>query len=124
MRKPQKKTQIKNAQMAQKTKGENMLEFRKPTKREVTTDQTLFTMFDSKIGKYELPMMAANKLDIIRQLENLFKSPDAQKSKYFTNAEDFSLFAIGTFDKSTGKITAQELEHVANMHDIKAYCLQ
>lgn len=94
----------------------------KPKSESNNVDQTLFVMFDSKIGKYELPMMAMNKLDMIRQIENLFKSPDSNKSKYFTNAEDFSLFQCATYNRDTGLVDSDNLVHVANMHDIKAYC--
>lgn len=80
----------------------------------------VFTIFDSKAKAYEDPMFAPNHQVLIREIVNIFKGPNAFKNKFFMNAEDFSMFRIGTYSKRTGLVTPQNLEHVVNIHDLKA----
>lgn len=90
-------------------------------KNETKPDLELFTVFDSKTQSYSEPFPEVNKDAVLRDFVNAFKRPDAsQNNKYFLNAEDFSLFRLGSFSKQTGLIQAHNLEHVANLHDLKA----
>lgn len=50
----------------------------------------------------------------------MLKDPAQSKNKYLLNAEDYSIFRIGSYSKTTGIIQSQNLEHVANMHDLRA----
>lgn len=78
-----------------------------------------FTIYDSKVGVYREPILALNKHDILRQLDTLFREPD-QKAQLFTNAEDFQLFQVGSYDTLTGQITPEQPIHIANLHELKS----
>lgn len=88
--------------------------------RKPQADFEIFTIYDSKTESYDLPSFAINKNDLQRQILNMFKDAQQRNNKYLVNAEDFSVFKIGSFDKKTGKIEAHNLEHVCNMHDLRA----
>ena len=89
--------------------------------KQVQKDFDIFAMFDSKVAAYEMPMFAMNEHDMTREIMNVFKD-EAQRSKnkYYLNAEDYSLFRIGSYSKKQGKIMEQTAEHIANLHDLKA----
>lgn len=94
-----------------------MLGFPKPVKQ---IDFALFTIYDSKTQFYDRPLFAANKQTMIRDMLNFLRDPENRNNKLNVNAEDYSIFEIGTYDKSTGMLTPQNLEHVANLHDLRA----
>lgn len=85
------------------------------------SDIEFYTVFDSKAGTYAEPFPAPNKEVLIRDFANAFRKEDAPKvNRYYINAEDFSVFKIGSFDSTTGQLTAQNMEHVINLHDLRA----
>lgn len=80
-----------------------------------------FVIFDSKAQSYENPIPEVNANVLKRELLAIFQNPEnQQKNKYYRNAEDFSVFRCGSFDCTTGLITSCNLEHVVNLHDLKA----
>lgn len=80
-----------------------------------------FTIFDSKTRSYREPILAINRHDLLRQVQNMFLDPkEQQKNPLYINAEDFSIFKIGEFDKKSGVITSTKQEHIANLHEIRA----
>lgn len=83
-------------------------------------DMEIFTIYDSKSQSYEIPTFAKNKNCLIRDVINIFRDPQSNNNKFKVNAEDYSIFKIAYFDKSTGTLTTQNMEHVANMHDLRA----
>ena len=83
-------------------------------------DFELFTIYDSKTAIYDKPMFAKNKNDLVREFINFYQNPDHKQSKLVLNAEDFSLFKIGSYDSSHGVISTQNIEHVANMIDLRS----
>lgn len=83
-------------------------------------DLEVFTIFDSKSGGYDVPAFAQNKNVLMRDIVNMFNDPQQSRNKFLVNAEDYSIFKIGWYDKSTGQIESHNLEHVANMHDLRA----
>lgn len=83
-------------------------------------DMEIFTIYDSKTSSYGNPVHAPNHFDLQRQLINMFKDPSQSQNTLMTNSEDFSIFRIGTYDKKTGRIEATNLEHIVNLHDLKA----
>lgn len=94
-------------------------------KDETKIDSEIFSIYDSKVQAYGAPIFATNQHDIVRQLTNMFRDPEQQtKNQLFLNAEDFSVFKIGSYEKSTGKLFPQNPEHVANMHDLRALIQQ
>lgn len=89
-------------------------------KKEERSDLEIFTIFDSKAQLYEQPIFASNKNVLMRDFMNFLADPAQKSSRINLNAEDYAFFKIGSFDKGTGKITACNLEHVVNMHDLRA----
>lgn len=88
-------------------------------------DLEMFTIFDSKTASYEAPSIAINQHDIVRQVVNMFRDPAQARNRFLINAEDYSIFRIGTYDKKTGTIVPTKApEHVANMHDLRAVAEQ
>ena len=90
-------------------------------KKDKQVDLEFFTVFDSKAKYYEAPLMAENKDTLLRDILNNFKNPESQqKNKYYINAEDYAIYRIGYFSKVTGSIDPNNLEHIANLHDLRA----
>lgn len=90
-------------------------------KKEQQADLEFFTVYDSKSKSYAEPFPAPNRDVLLRDFANAFRKTEAsQNNKYFINAEDYSIFRIGTFDFQSGKLEAQQAEHIANLHDIRA----
>lgn len=90
-------------------------------KNESQPDMEFFTVYDSKGKCYREPFPAPNKDVVLRDFVNAFKKPNAsQENVYYLNAEDYSIFRCGTFDKNTGCMVGINLEHVANLHDLRA----
>lgn len=92
-------------------------------KNEKTPDLEFFTVYDSKSQSYAEPFPAPNKDVLLRDFLNAFRKaasdPNSQ-NKYYLNAEDYSVFNIGSFDLKTGLITPKNADHVVNLHDIRA----
>lgn len=84
-------------------------------------DLEFFTVYDSKSKTYGEPFPAMNRDVVLRDFMNAFKNPEApQNNRYYINAEDFSIFKVGSFEKRTGKLEGYNLEHVVNLHDLRA----
>lgn len=90
--------------------------------KEQQADLEFFTIFDVKIGRYwdKTPMTAINHHDMIRQIQDLFTDPQQNRNQLLTNAEDFQLFKIGAYHKSSASIIPQNPEHIANLHELKS----
>lgn len=83
-------------------------------------DYEYFTIYDSKTQSYRMPMPAINAHDMLRQIDGLFRDPQQAQNQLITNAEDFSLFKCGEYTQKTGELVGTKLEHIANLHDIRA----
>lgn len=88
-------------------------------KKEQSHDMEFFSIYDSKVGVYRDPVLAINKHDILRQVDSLFRDPNQKSNQLLTNAEDFSIFKCGAYDRKTGTITSFHPEHIANLIDLK-----
>ena len=89
--------------------------------KEQSPDLELFVVFDSKSKSYDTPLLAQNKEVLLRDILNKFREPEsASQNKFFINAEDYSLFRIGSYTKHNGALQTQELEHIVNLHDLRA----
>jgi len=62
---------------------------------------SLFMIWDEKVGIYLAPFIKINKGDAIRTMTEMVNNDQHLFGK---NSEDFSLFEVGTFDSETGKI--------------------
>lgn len=88
-------------------------------------DGEFFTVYDSKSKSYSEPFPAPNAAVLMRDFLTAFRNREAaEKNRYYQNAEDYSIFRAGSFDLKTGLIQASNLEHVANMHDLRAMVAQ
>lgn len=94
--------------MFEKLKGERLPDFE------------LFVYFDSKSKSYTRPMVSKNKEVFLRDLINMFRDPATAKDVVVVNAEDFSAYRVATYSVQTGKLDPVNLEHVANLNDIRA----
>lgn len=67
--------------------------------------QTIFTVYDSKVETYQSPFFAIHKGYALRDFEKVANDKSTSIGQY---PSDYTLFAIGTFDTSTGKINQYE----------------
>lgn len=86
-------------------------------------DFQYFVIYDTKTNHYHNPAPAINQFDAMRQLESLMKDPKEASNHIVSNAEDFQLFKVGSYDRKSGIIKAHQPEHVVNLHEIKAAVL-
>lgn len=89
-------------------------------KNETKPELELYTVYDSVSQTYDVPAFSPNRHVLIRDVVNMLKDPAQAKNKYVTNAEDYTIFLIGSFDKTSGEIKGQSLERVAYMHELKS----
>lgn len=87
-------------------------------------DSEFFTIYDSKTKNYREPALATNRFDLIRQFQNMMLDPQQAKNPYLINAEDYSIFKVGEFDRRTGAIKSTPHEHIVNLHDLRAVAQQ
>lgn len=80
----------------------------------------VFVTFDSKAKAYDLPVFVPGKEVLMRDIINLMNNPQHQTAVRVQNAEDFSLFKIGTYDLKTSKLDYHAPEHIANFHELRA----
>lgn len=64
-------------------------------------DLKVFVMFDTKTESYGDPMHAVNEHDLIRQLVAGMEK-DPKNHRLYMNAEDFTLFEIGKYNRKEG----------------------
>lgn len=89
--------------------------------KEETPDSQVFAYYDSKSGSYGKPILTMNKETLIRDVSNLMRDPNEQaRSQLWLNAEDFSIFRIGTYNSRTGEILPVKMEHIVNLHDLRS----
>lgn len=84
------------------------------------SDLEFFAIYDSKTESYREPMLAQNRLDMIRSLESLFRDDRQASNPLVTNSEDFSLFKVGEYDRKTGLIVSTNHEHIINFHELRS----
>lgn len=89
-------------------------------KSKKNSDLEFFTIYDSKTESYREPMLAMNRLDMIRSLEGLFRDSRQVTNQLVTNSEDFALFKVGEFDRKTGLIVSTNHEHIINLHELRS----
>lgn len=90
------------------------------TKKEINSDIEIFTVYDSKVESYDFPIFAQSKAALIRDILNIFGDPQQKNNKHLVNAEDFSVFKIGSYSKKEGKLHTHQPEHVVNLHELRS----
>jgi hypothetical protein len=77
----------------------------------------MFTVYDVKAEAYLVPFFARTRGEATRMFANSANDPNHQ---FFTNGEDFSLYALGEYDDSDGSIEAlAEPEFIAKAIHLK-----
>jgi hypothetical protein len=89
-------------------------------KNKPNPDLEVFAIYDSKVEAYGDPKFAINQHDFIRGILNMFKDPANAQNQFFLNAEDFSLFKIGSYTRKTGTFVPQQPTHCVNLHELRA----
>lgn len=74
----------------------------------------LFTILDGKAEAYLRPFTSQTRATAMREVSVGLKN-DQTMTQY---AVDFSVWEIGTFDITSGRITAQEPYHVCQITDL------
>lgn len=78
----------------------------------------IFTLFDSKVSAYTTPFFCRSKGEAVRQLTDAMARQDTMLSLH---PEDFTLFELGDFDESNGKIVCHgQLVSIGNALEWKA----
>lgn len=83
-------------------------------------DVEIFAIYDAKMENYSDPKFAINQHDFIRSILNTFRDPSQSQNKYLVNAEDFSLFKIGTYGWKNATLVAHPPMHVVNFHELRS----
>ena len=77
----------------------------------------LYSIKDNKVGSFGTVHACNNKVDVIRELEQVVNEPTNKIGMY---PEDFDLYMIAEFDMETGKITpTTNPEFVTNCYSLK-----
>jgi hypothetical protein len=84
----------------------------------------IFAIFDTKANSYRDALNAQSEWDLLRDYEKMCRDEKGQQSDLVNNAEDFQLFSIGAYYKTTGSIVGWLPRHVANLHQVKASVLR
>lgn len=72
--------------------------------------KSLYSVRDDKAEFFEAPRIAFNDADAIRGFGQMMCHVEPYKNQ----SEDYSLFKVGEFDESTGKISATDPVHVSS----------
>lgn len=81
-------------------------------------DFDVFVIYDSKVEAYGEPMFSMNEHDMVRQVTNTFRADP--NNKFLVNAEDYSIYKIGSYTKKTGELVVVPHTHIANFHDLRS----
>lgn len=65
----------------------------------------IFTVWDHKVEAYLDPIVATNKGEVLRMMEDLVSRENHHFNKY---SDDFTLFEIGEYDETQGCVHAYD----------------
>jgi len=77
---------------------------------------SLFTINDLKADLFTAPFNSANVATAIREFTEMVNTPDHQFNKY---ADDYSLWSVGTFDRSTGALSTNPVTKICEAKEVK-----
>lgn len=79
--------------------------------------QFMFTVRDDKAEAYFQPFFVTNESLALRAMKDCIADENHQ---FFKHTEDFSLYALGTYDDTSGKFELLDKPtHLANLVDLK-----
>jgi len=93
-------------------------------KKSDQVDLECFVFFDTKVGAYRQPYFAVNRDVLLRSMVNEFRDPKYQNTEMFLNAEDFSIYLIGTYAFKEGVIKPVKPEHVINVVEVRTMAMR
>jgi hypothetical protein len=77
----------------------------------------ILTVKDTKIDAYLKPFYVHSEEHALRDMTTIANTPEHPIGK---NVEDYSLYLIGTYEDTTGKIISLDLpKHITNLLDLK-----
>lgn len=76
--------------------------------------KNLYSIYDRATESYTPPFQQPSNNAAIRAIKNEIRQPDSQLAQHPT---DYELYQVGTFDETTGNITAVK-ERIARIEDI------
>lgn len=71
----------------------------------------IFSVYDEKAQIFSKPMYLTHKGEAIRAFQDAVKDPASMIAKH---AEDYKLYALGTYDETTGKFVSLEVPEFMN----------
>ncbi|AXL15076.1 nonstructural protein [Microviridae sp.] len=74
-----------------------------------------YTIHDSASGVYSRPFFAQADGAAVREFSDIANSKEHPVGKH---PEHYKLFRTGIFNETTGELTPEILEHLANGHDL------
>lgn len=79
----------------------------------------IFAIYDTKVSTYTIrPFCAPSKGSVLRELSDVVNATD-KSAPMAKHPYDYALFEIGTFDDSTGLLSAYLApEHVVTLHEL------
>lgn len=83
------------------------------------TINILTVLYDSKSQTYSAPTHNPSREQARRSFSDAVNAVGCEKGQLFYHPEDFTLFAVGEFDHSTGEILPKTKEAIANGLDVK-----
>jgi len=71
----------------------------------------IFSVYDEKAQIFSKPMYLTHKGEAIRAFQDVTKDPNSMVAKH---AEDYKLYALGTYDETTGKFESLDIPEFMN----------
>ena len=76
----------------------------------------IFTVYDSKIEAYLQPFFQKATPQALRTFTDMVNNPD---HPFHSHAEDYTLFELGVYDETNGRIEWQEPHSITNGLEVK-----
>lgn len=80
-----------------------------------------FALFDKATIQYNTPAFYESELEARRSAELMFSDPRQKDALPVVAPQDFALFHVGYYDKSTALFTACEPRAIIQLHELKAF---
>lgn len=87
-------------------------------------NQIAIALYDSKTSVYGIPQFHLNEQVFLRGLHNFFQqqsqTPFDKQDQIWTNAEDFSFFKVGEYERESGTLVPCTPQHLVSLHEVKS----
>lgn len=93
-------------------------------KNDIQKDMFVYVIHDAKAAAYRDPILYPSDEVLCRTIINEFTDPRYARTDLFNNAEDFTIFCIGYFERKSGTLVSTEPLHVANVFELRQAAYQ